>query len=322
MTFQVSTAASMADISSQIAAFAVANAGFVDNGDITVNGQQIKRLSKGGIYYYFGPFAISRGYSVYNLVYKLGLALLPVFPFMDASVNPNGICQGQMEFGYMSGFAFAGPYPNLYLFTEGTCVHACVELTNGIFNHFSFGKITKTDTFTGGEYMTAGNYNGANSTPLQWYPPNSSQNVTPFNSFSGGAGQGGSGYVLRRPPAGAFNDQRDFAPFGGVQGYYDGTLQGARGSIAEGINDRLLRDSPNQGTLRSVMLNNYIFLYDPVSKLYRSAGYIPNMRAINMQSLDLAEVIYTDWQVFPVTQRNGSSSNAPNSVEMGIAYQR
>lgn len=322
MAFQLSTAASLADVCAQIATFAVANAGFTDAGNITDGGQVVKRLVKGGIYYYFGQHTVSRGAaSPNNIRFTMAFNAQAIFPlggvFAAANIQPTPEVTS-----YMSAQAFPGPYPSLFLYTEGTCVHAVVELTNGVYNHFSFGKITKTDTFVGGEYMTAGDY--TNLTSGFYGPLNTASNGAFFNATTS---NGSTTYMLKQPPGLTLNDQRAFAPFGILtsyiaQGGNPVIRQGARGSVTQGVNERLLRDSPNQGTQRSVMFNNYIFHYDDVSLLYRCSGYIPNMRVLTIRSLDLAQVIYTDWQVFPISQRNGASLSIPNSIEMGVAYKR
>lgn len=305
MTYSVSSAGDLAAVCGQIAAFAVANAGFANHGTITIDGFVVQRLSKNGTYFYFGKHATGN-----YIKYRLGLTLLP-----DAW--PTDL-NGQQYDSFMSAQAFPGPYPNVHFYGDGTAAHMCIELSNGIFNHLSLGSITKTDTFTGGEYMTAGNYS-YNMGPPNGYGDMLSPGAgnSPFFLGAGYGSSGISGY-MRRPLTPVRNDYRDFASFGDPQEMQ----QGVAGAISNGLNMSLLRDSPNTGTQRSVMFNNYITLYDHVSDTWRLAGYIPNMRAINMRSLDLGEMVYEDWQVWPLAQRNGDSQNTVNSIEYGVAYQK
>jgi hypothetical protein len=312
MAYQQTTASSMDDVCAQIVTFAVANAGFTNAGTITVNTKTIQRLLKGGIYYYFGSHNTFIGQSANVVKYSLGYTASAGFP-----TTANG---PEFQTSYWTFQSFAGPYTNLFLFTEGTCVHAVVEMTNGIFNHFSFGKMTKTDSsIDGGEYMTAGAYAYFSGGIYQPWTLYQNGNCSPWlsNGRANAATAAYPSYMLHRK-ASPFNDFRDFAMMGTVRNNLGCFPNGSWGSW----NDVLVQRSPNAGTQRSVMLRNFVALHDSVSGLQKIAGYIPGMRVLSMKNLDDKEIIYTNWQVFPVTQHNGNNINIPSSGEFALAYQR
>jgi hypothetical protein len=310
MAYSLTTASSLQDVISQMHSFAVANAGFADAGDISLSGgRTLKRLSKGGIYYHLAPHATLnkiRGYMGYSA--------------RSTDVPASTTSDSQPYDTIMSAWAFPGPYPSLYLYSEGTCVYAVVELTNGIFNHFAFGKITKTDTFTGGEFMTAGHYDTqfTQASIQYYYPVDSGNQHAAYQGSNISAGQSsGAGFVRAAPAAGAFNDYRDFAGLGFLLNNQRAGMSGPNS-----ITDRLLRDSPNAATLRTPIFPMYVMILDPSPNLYRLAGYLPGVRACPNRYVDPAELILTDWQVFPLTQKNATGLICAPCGNYGVAYKR
>lgn len=313
MAFQQTTATNQDDVCAQIAAFAVANAGFTNNGTIVVSTKNIQRLSKGGTYFYFGNNNAGNGGATASLVrYRMAYNLAATMPTSTTS----------QEFdAYWGFYTFPGPYTNLFLFTEGTVVHCAVELTNGIWTHMSFGHMTKTDaTIDGGAFMTASIY--AYISGSIWQAPTSYQNgnVPMWLYWANGnlnRPSFPSGYMLHRRAV-PFNDYRDFAEMGVVR---NGIGCFPNAAINSAYND-LVNRTPNVGTNRSIMFTNYVALHDSVSGLQKLAGYIPGMRVLNMRNIDEKEIIYTDWQVFPFSQRNGNNVNAVNTSDWAYAYKR
>lgn len=305
MAYSLTTASNLDDVCAQIKAFAIANAGFADAGSATVSGKTLYRLSKGGIVWHFIQYTSGNNIGCY-MAYS-----------NQSSLNAVSSA-GQDLNTYMSAFAFPGPYPNLYLYTEGTCVHAVLELTTGIFNHISFGDITKTETFTGGQYLTAGYYPGTFGSPAQYYDVTSPyQNPTFVGNFHGYNGTHGQSFVRAVPASGALNDYRDFARAGVAA-----NSQKAGFSGPDGMLTNLLRDSPNNATLRTPLFPMYVSLLEPVSGLLRMSGYIPGVRVIPNEMVDPASIILTDWQCFPHTQKNASTLIVAPCGNYGLAYKR
>lgn len=324
MAFQQTTATNVDDICAQIATFAVANAGFTNAGTTTVSSKVVQRLSKGGIHFHFGANPTGN-----NLKFQMGYALV-------AGAWPT-TANGSQYFGLMSCQAFAGPYTNLFMFTDGNVVHVVVELTNGIYNHFAFGSITKTETFVGGEFMTAGFYSYISSGTYNAYVNMTSGNEPPFVGYNNSGLYSQSTSYMRNIEGTQYNDQRDFAPIGRTTTYTGGTTQRcsmsgpSNNNIQSGMgaadgtssmNDPFIANEPNTATMRAIMHPNYVFTYNAANGLWRLSGHIPSMRVLNMNSIDEKELIYTDWQVFPLAQRNGSAVNTVNTGQAALAYKR
>lgn len=68
----------------------------------------------------------------------------------DAGLPPGG--QPNVS-PYESRTDLVGPFPNVYLFANGTAVHVAVQIANAIeFRHLCFGLISKAGGYTGGTY--------------------------------------------------------------------------------------------------------------------------------------------------------------------------
>lgn len=306
MAFSQTTASSLEDAVSQLVAFAVANAGFTNQGTTVVGSVTHYRISKGGIYWTLWGELVSgwnriRGRMSYSIA---------------SGVAPTS-SNGQYDATSMSAWAFPGPYPTLYLYTEGTCVFMVLEITNGIFNHFAIGNITKTETFTGGEFVSGGHYEYR--TPSLTYVLSNAYTGPPFAGSTGGHYRTTAlAYVRTIRAGGSVNgNYTDFAPFGRN---IDNQL--ARGCGLNSIQTPLMEDSPNEATMRTPLYPNYVHIWDPVTRLYYASGYVPGMRLVPMKAVDPGEIIFTDWQVFPFTQKEGDGRACPVSGNWGLAYQR
>lgn len=313
MAFTQTTASSIEDVISQICAYAVANAGYTDCGMVTIGGNSVYSISKGSIYYSFRRDYVN---PMYDILCRMSYSI-------SGTAEPTK-SNGQWDWTRTSLYGFQGPYPNLYIFTEGTCVHAVLELTTGVFTHISFGQITKTETFTGGEYIsgmyqharsgtpTLYNFNGPGSSPLFSGDGNTG------TSFGGRSPTGG---CIRDLAGGALNSSSaDFCIIGG--GNNNATGKAACGSTIGGLTEKIFQDAPNVATLRSIILPMYITLRDTVSGLKRFSGYVPNIRLVPMTYLDPGETILNDWQVFPFVAKESDGYNYPASGKWGLAYRK
>lgn len=307
MAFSKTSASSRDDVCAQFAAFAVANAGFVDEAPIVVSGYTMQRLSKGGIYFYLLPTASGN-----NIALAMSYQKVAFFP---------GVNNGAQELPtLMTLWAFPGPYSNLYLYSDGISVFAVVEATNGIFNHMAIGKITKTENFVGGEFVQGGYYyNGTtNNGIFTYYGPFDNQNGPYFAGGNNTHSSNATGFIRAVPASGQLNDYRDFAAMS-----YFRNNQMAQGMVSVyGWIAPLMRDAPNAATLRTPMYPMYIAIRNPASGLFRISGYVEGIRVVPMKYTDPSEIIYTDWQAFPLTQKDGSSLSCPDSGNWGLAYKR
>lgn len=309
MAYSVTSASSIDDVVSQIVAFAVAQAGFTNEGVVNLTGVNRYRISKGGIYWTirsnnFGGKQHITGRMSYSI---------------NGTSDPTNT-NGQYNWTVTSLWGFPGPFPNLYLFTEGTCVHAVIELTTGVFNHFSIGVIEKSDTFTGGEYVV-----GSLMDNQDWDgTKNVYSNID--SSYSSSLMSGGfnskvsnqyHSYIRNIPTGGASNNESDFAPFA-----YSRNSQHAYGTTWNGIVQPLFDRTPNTATLRSITLPAYVQFYDFVNGLVQLGGNVPGMRIINLGYLDPGEIILNNWQVFPFVSKYGDRVSYPVTGMYGLAYKR
>lgn len=318
MAYVQTTASSLPDVISQICAFAIANAGFADVGNDTFDGKTYHRISKNGIIWtFFDEYSGGKHRINFRMSYSVATGFAPT--------NLNG----QWDWTTMSAWGFPGPFPNLYIFSQGNAVHAVLELTTGIFNHISFGNITKTDTFIGGEYCASQYYErqyydgGILSNRYYW------DDAYGSTMFSGGwhtrPYTSRLSYIrsVRAAAASPYADgtekydERDFAAFS-----YNRNDQHAVGVGVNGFADYLMRDSPNAATLRTALFPAYINIRDPVSGLYRSSGYVEGIRLVDMKYLDPGEIVMNDWQVFPFIAEEGLGVSCPVTGTWGWAYKR
>lgn len=316
MAFSQTTAATIEDVIGAICSYAIANAGFTDAGSTVVNTVTHRRISKGGIYWTFwkdGTSSLTR----YRIACRMSYSIAP-------TVEPTTL-NGQYDRSFCSFYNFQGPFPNVYLFSEGSCVHCVVELTTGAFTHLSLGQITKTETFVGGEY-----FGGVYQENLTGSPQQYSFGGTNYGSLFSGDNSRGTNYGGASFEAGAirdlagkaaYNDYRDFPAMGGTN-LYPTDYRASNGSMLYGMTHEIFRDAPNVATLRSPILPMYIFLRDPTSGLKRMSGYIPNVRLCPMKYLDNGETILNDWQVFPLVAKESDRYSYPTSGNWGVAYRK
>lgn len=309
MAFTVSSATDISDIINQISTFSATNAGFTNHGS--------GLLSKGGIYWKLTNPAIALWGGFYHLSIHMSYSST-LFDEDHGAFGPT----------MASFYTYAGPYSNVFLFTDGVSVNCVVELTTNVYTHLSFGSITKTDTFTGGEF-TAGvfadnkQWNGvinAFQYDAFWntnFMPGEDTTAIPTLSYPGS-------YVRSIKPAGADNNHLDFIGF--KRRVAEQSAFGCVGKLNADGNDspiqELIDRSPNDSTLRTPLFPTYIFLRDPLTAMKKMSGYVANCRLVNMTYLDPEDVILTDWQVFPIVSKVTNLEYYPNSGVWGLAYKR
>jgi hypothetical protein len=244
-----------------------------------------------------------------------------------ANVAPTN-SNGQAIWTRTSLWNFSGPYSNVYMYTDSTnvAVHVAIEVAAGIYSHFSFGSIIKTDTFTGGEYISGNYAEYKPGTPDYLYIEfTTNSTLFPGQIFNGGGAGNYFTYMRSVPLSGSTGDEYDFLP---------ACAQAGSGSTARlctfgGINGwsgLLLRDCPNTGTLRSPMFPYYVSRLDTVSENMAIAGYVPGARIIAVDAIDAAEIVLTNWQCFPYSQKTARDVNynvaCPGSKGFGVAFYR
>lgn len=318
MAYATGVASSPDDFITQLCAFAVANAGFADQGTVTsssgTGSRVVRRISKGGIWWNFLRFSDSKGINA-AMGYS-GLAAGTTLPS-----NPIG-ADKQTYWTLMGTWDFTGPYVGHYFFTDGTCVHAVLEIAAGIFNHISFGKITPYGSFAYGEYVTAGYYQVYKPSNV-WQDWSSGYCTRAFND--GAQGQVGNVYsYIRIANAGVAADFNALAsPYHTSHGMFAGVNDD--GNYLKGsLYVRLLRDAHNETTNRTPIFPGLVRLRDSVSGLYQVGGVVPYVGILKMPpDMNPKDIVNTDWQVFPITMRTGGNTSlAAISYEYALAYRR
>lgn len=332
MAFQTGTASSFTDFFIQLRAFATSNAGFSNNGTSTINGNTVHSVSKGGIYWNFEEgaslFTLSAGFT-FNYARMRMTYSLP----NDVDGFNQSFPTGQPRYTAFGTNASTGPFTGHTFYTEGTAVHAVLEVFPNVFQHLSFGSIEKSGAWAGGEYLTASSY-ARGSGGVLGFESNSSQH--PFaDSYGTGHAVGTAGNFnasvysfVRYVQSGTNND--DFAPLANVLNNQVCRMSGVM-DLSSDLNimhNQLVRNSPNQANLRSALFPMYVRLRDYTANspatldAYFIAGTVPGVRVCNVRELNPHEIVNTDWQVFPIIQKDGDDTVAPISGEGGFAYQR
>lgn len=320
MAYTSSTSVSTLDIFiTAFTAFAVTYAGFADEGNFTDSGTTVTIISKGGMYWSFYTVDFTQNNS------------LSAVQFRMTYVKPTTLAEvlsvaGTKYPNRMTSFVnTSGPYVKYYLYTEGTCVHCVLEVYSGIFNHLSFGNITKLGTWTGGEYATGGAEYASFALPGFSQDAFDAFNSRPFDGGNNSTlpsnptyGSYYAGYI-RRENGSIQTDETDFSRLGNVEVDNQMSLM----NIGSDIMDGIYENTPNQFNLRSPALPMYCRIWNDTKQTYGLQGYVPEVRVVNIKNIADAELVETDWQAFPLIQRDpGDDTLAPLSYNWGLMYQR
>lgn len=319
MAYTTGTASSIDDFLTQFVTFAVANAGFTNEGTVTssagTGSRTIHRISKGGVHWFFLKSPDNKLFAG-----RMGYSALPNGGNPD---TPGSAYQS--TYTYFSTWNFTPPYVGHYFFTDGTCVHAAVEIASGIFNHWSVGIVSKYGTWTGGEYISGGYYYHVSNSDYTDF--NSPYACRPFNDVQ----QNNIGVYCYARCTNTGTDSTDFKALNGVYNNTSGMFVGIAGGqdgVASFYN-QVIRDAPNAFTNRTPIFPGVFRRYDYEnnSGLASLAGKIPYVGFLKMTpDMNAKDIINTDWQVFPITMRTGGNTLSPSgaslSYEYALAYRR
>lgn len=331
MSYTTGVPSNLDDFLAALVAFAVANAGFTNLGAVTTSAgtgsRTIQRIQKGGIVWNF-----TRNTAGTDVQACMSYTALASGFAMTNSGIAVGASNSQQYWTEMNTWAQTGPYTGHYFFSDGTVVHAVIEVIAGVFNHISFGSITKAGSWTGGEYLTAGWHDSLNVS----YTPNryrdsistnytdSFYSVRPFDAENNDAANNRFSY-MRTASTSSVADFGRFGPVatGASQAPVVGFV-GASVSSALTLYGSLLRDSPSLSTGRTAMFPGVIRIRDAASGLLRVAGTVPRISLLKMSGdMNPKDIVNTDWQIFPVTCRTGGNPVlSSTSYEYALAYRR
>lgn len=314
MAFSESTAVADRDAFIQaIIAFAVANAGFTDQGHTIDGTNKIYHISKGSIYWNFVEDSYYFNTTHYAILSRMSFAKITTFVAFEANTTA-----GQRYPTRMIVYRSTGPYTKYFLYTDGNAVHCVLQIYTGVYSHISFGNMNIYGSWTGGEYLTAMGCYYYSSGYITW---DYSRNGILFdggihNISSSVYPTGYVRYIIGTPA----NDQTDFARLGSITQ----NSQQCRMVTATGIVKTLIEDcSPLGFNMRSPIFPIYVRMRENATGRFILSGHITYARVVNVSLLAPEVVAENDWIVFPMTQRTGGDTAlAPISDNWGVAYKR
>lgn len=233
-----------------------------------------------------------------------------------------------------NGFLFrgfqklAGPYPNLYMFSNsaGDYVHIVLEWATGKFRHMTFGKISQFGTWPGGNgsyfcgtYWDQGGLGQGGQEPIA--SANSAVHALPFQN-----GPAEDSFMLDWTLNYSNGTDNWIGP---VEGTF-GTVVRRRGrSSVRGGANRIYKNIQESLFTGLIPLGPIIVGAEKLSDTpvtIRFIGQVPDMRTINIDHLAPAGefAIGSDtWKVFPLSSKNPPSvGDQENSLFAGLAYKK
>lgn len=302
MSYQSGTPSSPADMLAKLATFAAANGWTVTN--VAGGG---KHFSKSGVEFGIaatGTDIATRGCN--------GVATGSLF---DAQPNHSGVTHA-MTLG-------AGPFSSYTVYSSsessGEQLHLVIEISSGVYRHWTSGSLVKYGTWTGGQYTDS----------MQLDPSNPFYANYPF--------QGQHRYI--------FDSDGASLPLGQIRADIDGATNNwlvfhqnwatnhARGDIrTSGMHGSLANQIGYQRWNLMTTLYPIEIAVNRPGNLYSLAGRVPNMRSVSMRNLSPGQVLNIggdDWQCWPLIARTDTwnvFSAGPvyvqSSAYMGIAIKR
>lgn len=318
MAYTTGTASSVDDFLSQLVTFAVNNAGFTNQGQVTSSvasgSRTVYRVSKNGVHWFFMRLTANTGF--------VGRMSYSAFPDLGNPDSPGTAFQ--THYTYFTTWAFTPPYVGHYFFTDGTCVHAAVEVSSGIYNHWSFGSVTKWGGWPGGEYLCGGYYNVKSGPNYRDW--NSGYHCRPFNDYP--QNQLSNVYCYLRATntgTGSTDFKAMNSGYENSSGMFCGIITGNDNGITS-MFAQVIRDAPNAYTNRTPIFPGLVRRYDyeQDSGLTSLAGIVPYVGFLKFpQDMNAKDIINTDWQVFPITMRTGGDETVASGSDVwAFAYRR
>lgn len=319
MAFSEST--TVADRNAFIVAFvnfAVANAGFINQGTTVDGADTIYHISKGSIYWNFVASFHTQTIVHYSIYARMSFAKVTTLSNMKAATSTFG----QRLPTRMSTYQATGPYVKYFLYTDGNAVHCVLQLYTGVYTHISFGNMTKVGTWIGGEYLTAQDSSYWAGSQYDYYGWDYDRHCI---IFDGGIQnyESGSSYptgFVRHIVGSVQNNSTDFARMG----YRLTDNQRCKMTTGKGlIHDLVEIASPIGFNQRAPIFPVYVRIYEYATTRWILSGYVSGARSINIEHLSGETIVENDWIVFPITQKEGGDFTlCPLSEYWGVAYKR
>lgn len=304
MAYTTGVSGSVADLLSAVRAFAVSNAGFTDHGSgWTYTTYSTFQLSKNGVYYTFQ-------YTASELNINTSTAL-------GNSGAHTGL-PGAAAAAFARPRPIQGPHVGYWLFNggyagTGPCVHVVVEVVNGVFIHFSFGELEKQGSYTGGQYVT-----GSHQHPSSVFAVDNTNNGLPWTGINGSSQYAGHVRVPTALGHGAFS----YANQNTGQVITPGSWASNLTNTEYGL--ELADHCYNTFNNRAPLIPIEVYASDAPNPITRwiPLGNVAGVASANTRNLDPKQIVLSDWQVFPVFEKNGAGTTYVNGRYFGLAYKR
>jgi len=195
----------------------------------------------------------------------------------------------------------AGPYAAYDFFQFGGTITCVAEITAGVFQHFSFGNISKKGTFTGGEFVTTCRWGGPSS---QFQVPSSGYHNFSFDSILASNSDNGAGY--------SGHLRCDYAGDATPRYFYFGhptaasrVMGGARANVGTnpGGYGYLSDKGPNTLNLRNNILPLFGMVPDQGGTNRVYIGEFDGVASCDNRLLPNGTIVETVWKVFPARAR-------------------
>lgn len=344
MPYQTGSAASAAALIDAFCTFAETHAGFSRQAAVTVRRdtanptptQSVQKLSKGGWMWVFCLPEAGDAIKSVVITHKADATV-------DASTSWQSILSGSSlshitTSSRTSGTVFnaVAPFTTYHFFTNGTEVHAAVEMTAGYYTHFGIGSLTtKYGTWTGGEFAYSGYVpHLPTGSPFAW---NSTADAayTPLVS----AGENPCAPWDRQPRTLSVSEtvhavircqlygNTFYCQSGAISGKGElRNLGSATGTLQYMSSKAIMVDSsPNAFNLRAGLVPVDLAVWDSSISLWRPIGRVELCRHVNIKHLNPGQLTSNDWRVFPLggvkSNDNLSTPSIPwRSRDYGIAF--
>lgn len=208
-------------------------------------------------------------------------------------------------------------------------IHAVCILSSGVHIHLNFGTVAKVGSWTGGEYFT-GSMHDVNSIYVNG-TPYASQHCFGFHNGNGARSLSAQVCPLMRCVYNAKN-------FAHIDLNYNGTVSTGYNSVLSvggvSISGTAINAGGAVNLIDTFSPNHYApyraagspielqLVKDADDNLCYDLGTVEGMRYIDMTNLKSADIVNTEWIVFPLSIKGttGSTGNYASSANYGVAY--
>lgn len=315
--------------------FAVANAGFTNNGTDTVDGETLYKISrtKDTVLTYWG-FVYA---PVVASTEENELADCRMMLSNPTAANWDTVADGQRLKTKLGFYEYAAPYTGYKFYSDGTNVFAAIEVRTGIFTHLAIGNLTKCGTYAGSEFLQAdyhprssgqfttfrqSGFGGVQNEHYVFSPRRSHTRSKNYVRYNVGGGNNTDFFSMGRNDNAdnLFSGSGTIAPTTIIGEYSLVALSGSNLDAIAPYWDDVIDNSPSNATGLAPLMPVYVTRAESALLQQRIIGYVPNIAAVSVQDLTPGELVNTDWEVYPITQKAGDITQNTISDSWGIAY--